>query len=260
MTNFQPKFEIFHHRTPTGVQLKVRLARLTMGGAASGAGGWRVSKQIVTVQAEALDASTIEFSQAVSVSAAGDAKRGELGVLVVGVGEPQLVATISPSEASPTWDEDVQALRAALTDAYEEAVFGEMRATAAFGDAPGTRSSQAVETETLVATVATVAKVRKPAWRRMLTVKRAVLASVLLVGGGLVAYGWIAGSRQPDAFVASGDAAEMDKRVRDTIAASLRKPVGDTGMLQGQSVALETMRAMGLEPGKANTGCLVGVH
>lgn len=57
----------------------------------------------------------------------------------------------------------------------------------------------------------------------------------------------------------SDDYSDVSARVKAQVNAAARsgQPAVDT--LAGQNVALETMRAMGLDPGKANAGCLVGI-
>ncbi|MDM8356494.1 hypothetical protein [Pandoraea communis] len=52
----------------------------------------------------------------------------------------------------------------------------------------------------------------------------------------------------------------LTARIQQQIAEAVQKGDPSQGLLQGNSVTLSTMRAMGLDPGKANTGCLVGVR
>lgn len=93
------------------------------------------------------------------------------------------------------------------------------------------------------------------------TWKKGVVAAVLLFAVGLVVLGLIpassvsplAGGIQPDSY--AGIQAQMKKQI--AAAANSDQPV--IGALQGQTIAIETMKAMGLDPGKANAGCLVGV-
>lgn len=52
----------------------------------------------------------------------------------------------------------------------------------------------------------------------------------------------------------------LTARIQQQIAAAVQNGDPSQGLLQGNSVTMSTMRAMGLDPGKANTGCLVGVR
>lgn len=52
----------------------------------------------------------------------------------------------------------------------------------------------------------------------------------------------------------------LTARIQQQIAEAVQKGDPSQGLLQGNSVTMSTMRAMGLDPGKANTGCLVGVR
>ncbi|ODP35072.1 hypothetical protein [Pandoraea sp. ISTKB] len=52
----------------------------------------------------------------------------------------------------------------------------------------------------------------------------------------------------------------LTARIEQQIKEAVAKGDPSQGLLQGNSVTMSTMRAMGLDPGKANTGCLVGVR
>jgi len=222
--------------------------------------GWRVAKQIVVVDAPKIEAAKLEF---------GERKDDDsilcLDVYVVGTGEPQRIATFrGVGEGAHSAN-----LQANLQEAFENGAFNALRdqANSASGQAVGDAvqspkhgqapggSGEPLGTEMHVPVPAAQ---KRTGWRRFLTVKRVALASVLLVGGGLVTVG-LRANQAPTPFAAT-NGAEMDARVQAAISSSLRQPSNGDGLLQGQSVNLQTMRAMGLDPGKANTGCLVGVH
>ena len=94
-----------------------------------------------------------------------------------------------------------------------------------------------------------------------MTWKKGAVAAVLLFAIGLVVLGLIPASSvsplasgiEPDSY--AGIQAQMKKQ----IAAAANSDQPAIGALQGQTIAIETMKAMGLDPGKANAGCLVGV-
>lgn len=98
-------------------------------------------------------------------------------------------------------------------------------------------------------------------WRGLLPGKRTAVAAALLVGAGLVGYGLMAPKTPQDPLqAASGsDYAEMRERIRKEIVAAANSKNSAYGGLEGQNVTIATLKAMGLDPGKANTGCLVGV-
>jgi len=83
----------------------------------------------------------------------------------------------------------------------------------------------------------------------------AVIAGVAFIGYGIL-------HKPAESFEAAqgGDYSDLQEKIRKQIelAAKTGSPAIDS--LQGQNVAIETMKAMGLDPGKANAGCLVGVR
>lgn len=85
--------------------------------------------------------------------------------------------------------------------------------------------------------------------------------AVALIAAGFVAFGVYQTQKPKDPIqeaLASDNYKELQEKIRKQIA-SAGNGNGAFGALQGQNVAIDTMRAMGLDPGKANTGCLVGV-
>ncbi|MBN3729375.1 hypothetical protein [Burkholderia sp. Tr-20390] len=101
--------------------------------------------------------------------------------------------------------------------------------------------------------------------RRWVSPGRLAFAAVMLVAAAMAGYGIYAKTRPPeDPISAALSGPDAQARMNAMIAGALKQPLGaavnpQAGILQGQSVTLETLKAMGLDPGKANTGCLVGV-
>lgn len=89
-----------------------------------------------------------------------------------------------------------------------------------------------------------------------------VVIAAVFAGVSLMAYGYLRPKTDQTAQSAqspiAGDSA-MSARIREQIDQAVRNPSPTAGF-NGTNVALETMRAMGLNPGKANAGCLVGAH
>lgn len=89
----------------------------------------------------------------------------------------------------------------------------------------------------------------------------------LLFGGAVTVYGMVGSRTGSDVGIKAamaGDGYEdLQAQIRAQIQAAAKSdsPLlgGTVGGLGGQNVAIETMKAMGLDPGKANAGCLVGV-
>lgn len=99
-------------------------------------------------------------------------------------------------------------------------------------------------------------------WRgNLFSWRGAVGAVVVLVAVGLIGYG-VMQSRKPknpiEEALASSNFTDLQEKIREQIAGAA-KGEGGFGVLQGQNVAIDTLKAMGLDPGKANSGCLVGV-
>lgn len=101
---------------------------------------------------------------------------------------------------------------------------------------------------------------------RHLFVKRNVIGFGLFVGAAMTVYGMTVGKppQNPIKATMQGENYEdLQAQIRAQIAAAAKSDVpmidGKNDGLGGQNVAIETMKAMGLDPGKANAGCLVGV-
>lgn len=92
------------------------------------------------------------------------------------------------------------------------------------------------------------------------TWKRSVVASILLFGVGLIILGLIPARNDSLKLAIQGSDYEViQAKVKKEITAAANRDQPSIGGLQGQAIAIETMKAMGLDPGKANAGCLVGV-
>lgn len=85
---------------------------------------------------------------------------------------------------------------------------------------------------------------------------------ILAIGFGVA---FVKSRSQPDqsdpalmAALEGGPYSGVSAKIRSQIASAGNKGNPNVNF-NGQNVAIETLKAMGLEPGKANTGCLVGV-
>lgn len=252
----QLKLDVFSKPAAAGLQLTVRLAELGYY-----THDWHVSKHIVTVDVATIDSAKLEFGPAQETSGSDGAGGScDFEAFVVGAGAPKSLARFRGAER------DKEGFQAALGDAFETAIFEAMRQQAQIesmhsaASLPNALPAVRADRPTLDGSGSSAAMPSSPkrGWRRFLTVKRVLLASVLMVGAGFAVVGLRA--NQAPAPFAAANGADMDARVQAAISASLRQPSNGEGLLQGQSVNLQTMRAMGLDPGKANTGCLVGVH
>ncbi|WP_454727968.1 MULTISPECIES: hypothetical protein [Cupriavidus] len=90
---------------------------------------------------------------------------------------------------------------------------------------------------------------------------KSLFAMIVAAGAVSVAYGYMTKPVDQDPFAFTVNPSNQ-KQLEAQIAARVQSAANDgTSLagLDGQSVAMGTMRAMGLEPGKANAGCLVGV-
>jgi len=104
--------------------------------------------------------------------------------------------------------------------------------------------------------------------RKRFTWKRAVLVSVVLVGTSLMAIGLYRGNAEKKEFSpydvsTTKEFDVLNQKIKQQISDAAKSETPAINGINGQkadNVALETMRAMGLDPGKANAGCLVGVH
>lgn len=160
--------------------------------------------------------------------------------------------------------EAVLHLENAVHAAYTEALFAQLEAdqngaasaavqTAA--PAPGASTSVASDS------VAPAGRLRR--CLRWVTAYKFRALAVALAGSAVVmiAHGYVTKKPEQPMFmgaVSAEDQAKLEKDIRERVRNAAREDSNIPG-LDGQNVAIGTMRAMGLEPGKANTGCLVGV-
>lgn len=92
---------------------------------------------------------------------------------------------------------------------------------------------------------------------------KAAVVTLVVLALGIMGYGLTrqksATPNDPDQL-AQADFSDLQKRIRAEIteAAKSGKPAINNANIS--NISIETMRAMGLDPGKANAGCLVGVQ
>lgn len=102
---------------------------------------------------------------------------------------------------------------------------------------------------------------------RQFFVRRNVVGLGLLLGAATTVYG-VTVARQPanplKAAMHGESYEDLQAQIRAQISAAAKSDVpllnGKADGLGGQNIAIETMKSMGLDPGKANAGCLVGVQ
>ena len=159
-----------------------------------------------------------------------------------------------------TIDDEVALAAEELTGIVQQAFFCALRGGQALRQAP-----MSVAATTMAAPVPAAAKNERPgSWRSRfsLTGMKLVGGSVALVAVGLIAYGvWqVQKPQDPIQQALAGEGyKDLQEKIRQQFAKAASKGDGAFGSLQGQNVAIDTLRSMGLDPGKANTGCLVGV-
>lgn len=104
----------------------------------------------------------------------------------------------------------------------------------------------------------------KAVWRRS-PLRAAVLGCVVVVSVGLIGYGLVppvgdkVGRPISADAVGTQDYSDMQKRIQTQIRAAANSATPAESAQNMDNVSIATMRAMGLDPGKANAGCLVGV-
>ena len=191
------------------------------------------------------DGSVRDFK--VWINATGISGQIEVGVLTFIGSEVLTGAAIADVEA--VLDEKVQqAFFAALTGRLPEAPAAEERTTTRSAAVPATHAQPV------------------SGWRRWLprrmNWKLVAVGMISFVAVGLISYGAINSFSTPkdpiQQALDSEDYKGLQDRIRQQIAAN-NSGNGEYGALQGQNIAIGTMKAMGLDPGKANSGCLVGV-
>jgi hypothetical protein len=284
MSAFQAKFDVLTLPQGRGTKLSVRL--VSFSGAPEGS--LRIEKRIamLTVDEPGTTYLTVEPTRD------GDGPRHPVQ-LSIGVSAGLESAFVASIESAVELDPATSLFASnpllaqaeeALKDAYQSAVFdaiGKMHeqrpsAVTASLAMPELGTPQAAA---LIGAAATGTLASEPSGRRKwLTVKRSAVAVVVIGALAMIAHGVLkkspsavdASNPLPLSGAAGGDlAAQIDpviaQRVRQQIEQSLSKPPRDGsgesgGIMPGRSVTLETMEAMGLQPGKANTGCLVGVR
>lgn len=235
--NISPTFSIFPTVQSGGVAVK---ARLTLPADET----FTVKSFIASVEATNFD------DIAVEVADDGD----DIAVLLHGGpgGKKARAATITPHEMDAS---QKASFLIRLSNAIDEAFGSAMFDATVAAQAPTAAAGVTVGSVTVG--VPGGAKSGRPSRFALGVVIAAVFAGV-----SLMAYGYLRPKTDQTAQSAQsqigGDSA-MSARIREQIDQAVRNP-SPTGGFNGTNVALETMKAMGLNPGKANAGCLVGAH
>jgi hypothetical protein len=150
----------------------------------------------------------------------------------------------------------------ALASAFTQAVFAQLQNGVPAAATPTPVASVAGVPELAGGVLAAPAGGRlRRAGRWMRTHKAATLVALVAVcGGSLAAHGYLTKPAAQDPFgfsVSSADQQRLQEMVRERVKQA--NGGANLGTMDGESVAIGTMKAMGLEPGKASAGCLVGV-
>ncbi|CAJ6612568.1 Uncharacterised protein [Burkholderia pseudomallei] len=251
MTITLAKFDILPQQGPAGLTLTIRLRAFDW----VLPEGVRIKSQIAKLTCGDLEQTAI----AIESTAAGASE-----VFVVAGESRALIANVE-AESQGTSPEDFKAQLARVVDSlregYQSAVF----------DAIGKLHEQRVAGGLQYVVGANAAGASSElgrqfgpdavAARRWMSPGRVTFAAAMLVALAMAGYGIYAKTRPPEDPIASAlMSPDAQKRVNAMIGSALKQPPEGGGILQGQSVTLDTLKAMGLDPGKANTGCLVGVR
>lgn len=151
---------------------------------------------------------------------------------------------------------DVNEFREALLDDMQRELFRVVGQLVTVSAGAPVATGNAVE-------VAAAPEVLVSATRRVsASWKRVGIVALVVIAVGSMAYGFLRqkAPEQDETAVAQADFSELQKRIRTEIteAAKSGKPAVNNANIS--NISIETMRAMGLDPGKANAGCLVGVQ
>ncbi|CAE6794586.1 hypothetical protein R70006_05011 [Paraburkholderia domus] len=262
-------FQILPLLDSTGISLRVRLSTLSVWFLPQGAAIDRRIAALHVADPEQTNATVLIEPRKVA-----DAEVDHLcffitdGATVAEVATVRIPDAASPLRGSPSAS-DLAELKAAVQEAYQAAIFDaigklhEQRLTAAASGIVAPAAGLAIAGMPGVAIAGNGQTLTAPSPDRWITPGRAVFAVVVLIGLCLVAYGALkkpAQQADPLNPLAASIDPQMTARIQQQIQASLGKPAAGGGILPGQSVTLDTLHAMGLETGKANTGCLVGVR
>lgn len=189
---------------------------------------------------------------------------GESIVLSVNQGaERHDIASIAWSSEIVTEDRmPLEKLRTVLNHQVQQEFFRARKSLFQPAPAPAAHITPVQPVETMSITPTPEVKAGRFASFKGLATKRNAMIATLLVAGSMVAYGALRPKAPEDAFrdaLAQGNYADLQQKIREQVAAAGNGGDPSAFNLQGANVAIETMKAMGLDPGKANAGCLVGV-
>lgn len=211
--------------------------------------GYSVRCKAATLQADPLDVLSVD------VDSLPDSMPQELVVVAMRNDDRSTAAELARVTVGSDIPEDFEA---DLRDAVQQAFFDAMR----------DMTIGAAEVTEVAATAPGAASVAAVPGKKRGTGRYALMAAVLL-GAGLVGYGAYASFFHPTAPVTAAaamsgtqDYSGLQAKIQKEIMAAAMSPTPAVNGVNGQkmdNVAIETMKAMGLDPGKANAGCLVGV-
>jgi hypothetical protein len=196
----------------------------------------------------------------VDVAADGDT---DIAVLVRNEGRAEArLATLTPLSTLTEREKHlfIARLGNAVDSAFGDAVFnavGAMQGSAVMG--PGGLAMVGVGGQSIVLAAGNAGSPSSGGHA-----SRWVLGATLALAVALIAFGvYRQVNRTSDAnagelATAGATNNALEAKIRNQIDQAVKNP-GSVQGFQGENVALATMKAMGLNPGKANAGCLVGV-
>ncbi|ARL04335.1 hypothetical protein [Burkholderia pseudomallei] len=204
---------------------------------------------------------------------------GEIRVLLVahtieidGKRESQVCGELAEVSALGTLDEQEKNLFVArlgndLDRALADAVFalGEPQVAPAHAVVQTAAVGGPLVPGPALASIGLAVKPAATGWKAFVpsTTKAWLVTGVVLCALALVAYGVVrqvrgGGQQAQDDLALAGPNGALQAKIKSQIDDAVRNPNSTAGY-NGMNVALATMRAMGLNPGKANAGCLVGL-
>ncbi|WP_334043566.1 hypothetical protein [Burkholderia ambifaria] len=249
MTTTLAKFDILPQQSSAGLTLTIRLRAFDW----VVPEGVRIESHIAKLTCEDLEQTKIEIESA---------NETNFRVIVVGGQAGALVANVevdSPDTAPDEFKGRLGRVFESLREGYQSAVFDaigklhEQRVAGGLQYVVGANAVAATQHGQQFGPELATA-------RRWMSPGRLMFAAAMLVALAMAGYGIYAKTRpSEDPITSALMSPDAQKRVNAMIGSALKQPPEGGGILQGQSVTLDTLKAMGLDPGKANTGCLVGV-
>ncbi|MEX3555108.1 MAG: hypothetical protein VB131_00230 [Burkholderia gladioli] len=251
MTTTLAKFDILPQQSAAGLTLSIRLRAFDW----VLPEGVRIKSHIAKLACEDLEQTRVEIDTA---------DESAFGVYIVGGESRALVANVDAESHGPAAADlksRLERVFESLREGYQSAVFDaigklhEQRLAGGLQYVVGPSAAAAAPQRGQQFGVEVAAE------RRWMTPGRLMFAAAMIAALAMAGYGIYAKTRPPEDPIASAlMGPDAKKRMDAMISSALKQPSGDGGILQGQSVTLDTLKAMGLDPGKANTGCLVGVR